>query len=179
MKNTTFAIVSAVLSAALLAGCAKVEPITVSIPDAEVTTHITREFTCQGAAKPLRFRIADVPKSVTSIALIFEDLEAEDGTYVHWVVYNAPASTAWLTAERLADGAVQGLSTAGAAAYIPPCPPTGLHRYRAEVLGLDTMLSFDAPPTAEQLRAQASGHVVARGEAEVIHNTSAADDLPL
>lgn len=169
----------AAIGACLLTGCTSVGEITLTMPDADITNHITREFTCQGEAKPLRFRIANVPDNVASLALIFEEPAAQSGSYVHWVVYNAPASTGWLTAERLADGAVQGLSSAGAAAYIPPCPEPGLRTYRAEVLGLDGLLMFDAPPTAEQLRTRAASYVVARGEMEVVHNTSADYDLPL
>ncbi len=175
-----FRTVTVAVGACLLAACSSMGEITLAVPDADVTNHITRDFTCQGAAKPLRFRITNVPKNVTSLALIFEQTSAENSAYVHWVVYNAPASTGWLTADRLADGAAVGLSSVeGAAAYIPPCPEAGLHRYRAEILGLDGLLTFDSPPTAEQLRASAASHIVARGEVEIVHNTSADYELGL
>jgi Raf kinase inhibitor-like YbhB/YbcL family protein len=165
------------LSAILLAGCGGPDAIAVTVPDADATGHISRDFACQGAARPLRFRLAGMPAKVHSIAIIMEDLSLPAGPYVHWVAYNAPATTAWLTAERLPDGAAMGLSQLGAPVYVPPCPPSGVHEYRAEVLGLDAPLSFDAPPTAEQVRAAAAGHIVARGETTVLYNPAADEAL--
>ncbi len=71
-----------------------------------------------------------------------------------------------------------GLSNSGTPIYLPPCPQSGVHTYRAEVLGLDTVLTFEASPTAADIRAAAVGHIVARGEATVIYNP-AADDIIL
>lgn len=168
----------AALSALLLVGCGGPDAISVTVPDADVTGHISRVFACQGAARPLRFRLADMPAEVRSVALIFEEPAAASGAYVHWVAYGAPPATAWLTADRLPDGAAMGLSQLGVPVYVPPCPASGVHNYRVEVLGLDSELSFDAPPTAAELRAAAAGHIVARGEATVIYNP-AADDVIL
>jgi Raf kinase inhibitor-like YbhB/YbcL family protein len=175
MKRLRTSLITLLLPCCVLAACSRVEAITVRIPDADDTGHIARAFTCQGAATPLRFRISDVPKSVVSIALLFQDQDTTNGPFTHWVVFNAPATTAWLTADRLADGAEQGKNSINATAYVPPCPPSGLHHYVADVIGLDTDLTFDSPPTAEDLLAAAKGHIVARGSTTVVYSPSSGD----
>ncbi len=174
---TTFrSLLTTTTAACLLAGCSAPATITITAPDADSTGHIARDFTCLGSSRPLRFRIAAVPKAVQSIALIFEEPGAADGAYVHWVVYNAPASTAWLTANHLIEGAELGQSAVGPV-YNPPCSQTGLHRYTVQVLGLDAPLQFETPPTAAELRAAAQSHMVAEGSVELIFNVSADDTV--
>lgn len=161
----------------MLVGCGGPEPVSVTVPDADVAGHISREFACQGESKSLRFRLADMPADVVSVALIFEDLSTTPDPFVHWVAYGAPATTAWLTPDRLPDGAAMGLSQLGTPIYVPPCPPSGVHEYRAQVFGLDIAPAFDTPPTAAQLRAAMAGHIVARGEATVRYNPTADDSI--
>lgn len=89
------------------------------------------------------------PGGTQSFAVICHDPDAplisSNGTYgfVHWVVYNLPAS-----ADSLAEGSpagTPGKNNFGKLGYGGPQPPEGhgLHRYYFWVLALDTELELD------------------------------------
>jgi len=116
---------------------------------------------------PLAF--AGLPAGTASLALIIEDPDAPDPaapqmTWVHWIVYNIPA-TARAFAENAArrglpPGARTGRNDWGRTAYGGPCPPTGCHRYVHRLLALDTVLPDLNGPTRAQLEAALTGHVL-------------------
>ena len=74
---------------------------------------IPKRYTCDGpdVSPPLSW--TEPPAGTKSLALIMDDPDAPVGTWVHWVLYNLPASTRELaegtpTSETLANGARQG-----------------------------------------------------------------------
>src|SRR5437762_5855558 len=77
------------------------------------------------------------PAGTKSFALICDDPDAPRGTWVHWVLYNLPATLAALpedipktAALRELGGAWQGLNSGKRTGYSGPCPPPGgPHRY--------------------------------------------------
>ena len=89
-------------------------------------------------------------------------------TWVHWVLYDLPA-----TARALAEGVTNDALPPGARAgrngwkrdsYGGPCPPIGRHRYFHKLYALDTTLSDLGKPTKEELEQAMEGHVLARAE---------------
>ncbi|MFQ5751652.1 MAG: YbhB/YbcL family Raf kinase inhibitor-like protein, partial [bacterium] len=95
---------------------------------------IPDKYTCDGAdiSPPLKWE--SIPDSTRSLALISDDPDAPMGTWVHWVVYNLPATKRELPEnvpprETLADGTKQGKNDFGKIGYGGPCPPGGTHRY--------------------------------------------------
>jgi len=70
-------------------------------------------------------------------------------------------------AERLENGAVQGVTGAGRIGYFGPSPPPGKpHRYRFILYALDTALALSPGATKEAVLEAMSGHIL--DEAELV-----------
>lgn len=109
-----------------------------------------------------------------SYALIMEDPDAAaTRPFVHWVIYNIPA-TSTLLPEGLPmeprllkpDGALQGANSRGSVGYYGPRPPVGdpPHHYHFQVLALDRMLDLKPGATRDEVLEAAKGHVIGGGE---------------
>ncbi len=87
-------------------------------------------YTCQGADMSPALTWSGQPIQATSLALVMDDPDAPAGTWVHWVMWNIPATIHLLPEnvnkqERLATGAMQGRNDFGKVGYNGPCPPPG------------------------------------------------------
>lgn len=132
---------------------------------------IPSQYTCDGRdiSPPLAW--TDPPAGTKSFALINDDPDAPMGTWVHWVVYNMPASTRTLPEvfpadPEHADGTRQGMTDFGRIGYGGPCPPSGTHRYFFKVYALDTALSLPPGATKATLEATMQGHIL--GQTQLI-----------
>ncbi len=131
---------------------------------------IPRRFSCQGsdASPPLVW--TEPPAGTQSLALIADDPDAPAGTWVHWVLYDLPASVRRLTealppAEELVGGGRQGTNDFGKIGYGGPCPPPGKpHRYFFKLYALDRKLDLKAGATKSDLEQAMKGHVLAKAE---------------
>lgn len=131
---------------------------------------IPARHTCDGEdiSPPLKWN--PVPEGTKTLALISDDPDAPGGTWVHWVVYNLPASVTVLPEKVPADEAVpnggrQGLNDFGRIGYGGPCPPRGsTHRYFFKLYALDTELSLKPRATKKDLTEAMKGHVLAEGQ---------------
>ena len=88
-------------------------------------------------------------------------------TWVHWVVYNLPATVSDLprgAAEQLPDGARNGKNDWKRIGYGGPCPPIGRHRYFHKIYALDAELPDLREPTKAQLESAMKGHVLGHAE---------------
>jgi len=130
---------------------------------------IPADYTCDGRdiSPPLSW--SGVPEKAVTLALICDDPDAPLGTWVHWVLYNLPASVRELPAgvppdERLANGAVQGRNDFRRLGYGGPCPPGGTHRYYFKLYALDKALDLKPGATKKELLKAMEGHVLAEGQ---------------
>jgi Raf kinase inhibitor-like YbhB/YbcL family protein len=127
-------------------------------------------YTCSGDDKSPTLAWSGVPAATQTLALIVRDPDAPMGSYVHWVVYNLPASTAGLpeglpTTPTLENGAVQGVSGRGTSGYHGPCPPPGpAHHYHFRLYALDGKLNLAAGANADEVEQALKGHVLASAE---------------
>ena len=64
----------------------------------------------------------------------------------------------------LEEGRSGGLSENGRSGWIPPCPPSGEHRYVFQVFALDTSLRDREVAGEGDLRSAIQGHVLAQAE---------------
>jgi hypothetical protein len=128
-------------------------------------------YTCEGrnVSPPLAW--SGVPHGTRSLALIVDDPDAPDPAapqrvWVHWVLYNLPASTTELheAVSVLPAGTVQGLNDWQNPGYGGPCPPIGTHRYFHKLYALDTVLPELRRPTKAQLESAMHGHILAKAE---------------
>lgn len=134
---------------------------------------IPAKYTCDSddLSPPLAWD--DVPNGTKSFALIVDDPDAPDPAapkmvYVHWVLYDIPASTRSLgegtRAGNLPSGARQGINDFGKNDYGGPCPPIGRHRYFHKLYALDTSLG-DRPKISKQgLLAAMKDHILAEAQ---------------
>lgn len=130
---------------------------------------IPSKYTCDGQniSPPLAW--TSVPGRTKSFALIVDDPDAPMGTFVHWVMYDIPATERKLgedvpRAETLPAGSRQGMNGMRKIGYTGPCPPSGTHRYYFKVYALDKKLDLQPGATKQQLLAAMNGHILAQGQ---------------
>jgi Raf kinase inhibitor-like YbhB/YbcL family protein len=127
-------------------------------------------YTCSGDNKSPALAWSGVPAATISVALIVRDPDAPMGSYVHWVLYNLPASVTGLpaglpTTATLENGAVQGVSGRGTSGYQGPCPPPGpAHHYHFRVYALDIKLNLAAGANADEVEQAIKGHILASAD---------------
>ncbi len=135
-------------------------------------TAIPVRYSCSSAnaqSPPLAW--SGVPAAAKTLALIVRDPDAPNGNFIHWVVYNLPASAKGLDSSvaggsELGNGALQGINGTGEAGYKGPCPPpgSGPHHYHFELMALDRALDLKPGASAAEVKEAARGHVIASGE---------------
>jgi Raf kinase inhibitor-like YbhB/YbcL family protein len=130
---------------------------------------IPAKHTCEGQEVAPALSWSGLPKGTKTLALIVDDPDAPDPaaplrTYVHWVAFNLPATSAGLPeGGALPAGASSGLNDWKREGYGGPCPPMGRHRYFFKLYALDLELRL-VQPTKAQLEAAMEGHVLAKAE---------------
>ncbi|MFH1879029.1 MAG: YbhB/YbcL family Raf kinase inhibitor-like protein [Candidatus Omnitrophota bacterium] len=119
----------------------------------------------------------DVPDGTESLALIMDDPRAPTGTWVHWVIYDIPATARSLAENipresRLEDGTLQGINSFRWIGYSGPFPPAGpAHRYIFRLYALDTTLNLPADANKGQVINAMQGHVLAEANLAGIFST--------
>jgi Raf kinase inhibitor-like YbhB/YbcL family protein len=121
---------------------------------------------------PLKW--SGVPPGARTLVLLMEDPDAkEPKPFVHWIVYNLPATRQELPPAvagmpKLADidGALQGRGSHGHVGYVGPHPPTAdpPHHYHVQLFALDSALGLDPNASRAKVLDAMKGHVVASGE---------------
>lgn len=130
---------------------------------------IPSRHTCDGANLSPALSWTDPPEGTESYALIMDDPDAPVGTFVHWVLYNLPASARQLPegVPRNDDvqGGPQGLNDFSQTGYGGPCPPRGKpHRYFFKLYALDTKLDLPAGARKKDVEQAMKGHVLAESQ---------------
>jgi Raf kinase inhibitor-like YbhB/YbcL family protein len=131
---------------------------------------IPKTYTCSGqdVSPPLSW--SAVPGGTKSVAITVIDPDAPGKPFVHWLIYDLPASVSNLPQEvpkgkvELQDGSRQGPNDFGSVGYRGPCPPPGSpHHYHFKVYALDNKLG--SPGLREAAFQDAiKSHVLATGE---------------
>lgn len=130
---------------------------------------IPSKYTCEGGNVSPPLTWTGVPTGTKSLALICDDPDAPGGPFVHWVLYNLPASTTAL-AERVATtpilpgGARQGMNGFDKIGYGGPCPPEGkAHHYFFKLYALDSGLAVKPGATKKEVEQAMEHHILAEG----------------
>ena len=127
---------------------------------------IPAKYTCKGEDVSPELNWSGVPGGTETIALICDDPDAPEMTWVHWVIYNIPSDAGGLDEavpedKTLADGAIQGMTDFRRIGYGGPCPPLGgPHRYFFKLYCLDTKLELAPGATKKALLAAMEGHIL-------------------
>jgi Raf kinase inhibitor-like YbhB/YbcL family protein len=132
---------------------------------------IPEQYTGDGRDDSPPLRWSGAPEATKSFALICDDPDAPRGTWVHWVMWNIPASQTEFkagirTEAHLARDIRQGKNDFANVGYGGPAPPPGKpHRYFFKVYALDGMLNLpEGTTTKAQLEQAMKGHVLGSGQ---------------
>jgi Raf kinase inhibitor-like YbhB/YbcL family protein len=131
---------------------------------------IPAKHTCddKNVSPPLKW--SGVPTGTKSLALIADDPDAPSGMWVHWVLYDLPATATELAedvpkSQYVAAGAKQGLNDFRHLGYGGPCPPPGkAHRYYFKLYALDTVLDLKPGATKKDVERAMEKHVLAQAQ---------------
>ena len=147
--------------------------LTLTSPAFAAGQAIPKKYTCEGDDRSPPLAWSGAPAGTRSFALIVDDPDAPDPaaprmTWVHWVLYNLPATTTALTEDSssgaLPTSAVEGRNDFGRVRFGGPCPPVGRHRYFHKLYALDVVLPAGKQFDKAALEAAMKGHVLAHAE---------------
>jgi len=133
---------------------------------------IPTRHTCDAADVSPALTWRGAPAGTAAFALIVDDPDAPAGTWVHWVLYDMPATTTAMP-ENVAKvetpselgGAVQGKNDFRRLGYGGPCPPPGpAHRYFFKLYALATKLGLKPGATKSDVERAMNGHVLATAQ---------------
>jgi hypothetical protein len=135
---------------------------------------IPEPHTCDGANASPRLDWSGAPAGAKSFAVVMDDPDAPPGTWIHWTIWNVPASALGL-AEGIAktadlpdgsrQGRVYGVKEFSKTGYWGPCPPPGKpHRYIFRLYALDAVLDLPASATRFDLDSAMKGRILASAE---------------
>jgi len=130
---------------------------------------IPAKYSCKGEDISPALAWGEPPAGTQSFALIMDDPDAPVGTWVHWVLFNIPATARGLpealpSDATLPDGSMSGNSSFGSPGYGGPCPPSGTHRYFFKLYALDEMLAISVGADKGELEKAMVGHILAQAE---------------
>jgi len=132
---------------------------------------IPSKYTCEGSNVSPQIHWNEELKDVKSFAIIVDDPDAPGGDFVHWVIYNIPASVRELhedvtPSRNISDQILLGTNSFGHIGYGGPCPPSGKpHRYFFRIYALDTVLHhLGSGAMKAQLLKTMQGHIIGEGE---------------
>lgn len=163
--QTIILVLSCVMSAQLMSGT-----FSLMSPAFSNNKFIPNTYACDGANISPSLSWTNIPLNTKSFALIVDDPDAEEKVWVHWLIFNIPA-----TVTSLPEGAntnfISGVTDFyymrhGVWQYVGPCPPKGVHHYHFTLYALDIMLNLSEQATKEDVIKAMQGHVL--GQAEVI-----------
>ena len=149
--------------------------IKLSSPAFDTGRTIPRKNTGDGDDFSPELRWSHLPEGTQSAALIVDDPDApSEQPWVHWVIYNIPATESGLpehvpnsgTVSTAPKGAVQGENSWGSVGYRGPAPPPGhgIHHYHFRLYALDSRLPLKPGLLKEELLKTIAGHILAEGE---------------
>lgn len=156
-------------------------PETISVTSSAFDHHgmVPESNSAYGENVSIDLTWADLPEGTQELALICDDpkvveIGMMEQPFVHWVMYNIPASASGLPAGLPSDatlemegleGAVNGLNGLGRPGYFGPRPPANgqLHAYHFRVYAIDDALNLEPGLGKAELLDAMNGHVLATG----------------
>ncbi|WP_043532464.1 YbhB/YbcL family Raf kinase inhibitor-like protein [Litchfieldella xinjiangensis] len=131
----------------------------------EAQDNIPTKHSAEGQDVSPALRWSEAPEGTQAFAVICHDPDAplvQNGLYgfVHWVLYNLPASTTSL--EEGTQAGTAGNNDFGNVGYGGPMPPEGhgLHRYYFWILALDKQLDLPEGLSLGELLSKVEPHLL-------------------
>jgi Raf kinase inhibitor-like YbhB/YbcL family protein len=142
----------------------KVGGLKISSPAFENGGKMPKEYTCDGKNINPPLKIENAPSNAKSLALVFDDIDAPRGTYVHWIVWNIDPGLKEIRENFVPEGVVQGMNDFKKRNYGGPCPPGRAHKYIFRIYALDTLLNLNPNGTKKDLEKAMEGHILSRAQ---------------
>jgi Raf kinase inhibitor-like YbhB/YbcL family protein len=103
--------------------------------------------------------------TVSFVVLCEDDPDAPMGNWVHWIVFNLPASVRRVAEgmprrKRRSDDPPQGRNDFMLTGYSGPCSGDGNHRYRFRLYALDTVIGARPGARKAEVTRAMDGHVL-------------------
>ena len=120
----------------------------------------------EGNDTAVELQWTNAPAGTRSFVLLVEDPDAPNGTFVHWLRYDVPA-TARAVKTNESEIGLEGLNDFDTTAWRGPAPPPdhGQHRYFFRLFALDVpTLDLPEGARADAVQQRMQGHVVGRAE---------------
>jgi Raf kinase inhibitor-like YbhB/YbcL family protein len=125
---------------------------------------IPKEYTCDGKNVNPPLKVENAPSNAKSFALVFDDIDAPRGTYVHWIVWNIDPGLKEMREDSVPEGAMQGMNDFKKRNYGGPCPPGRAHKYVFKIYALDTVLNLNPNGTKKDLEKAMEGHIISQAQ---------------
>jgi Raf kinase inhibitor-like YbhB/YbcL family protein len=131
---------------------------------------IPSKHSCDGANLSPVLHWGIVPNGTLSLALVVDDPDAPFGIFVHWILYNMPASLSELPEGLPQMPDIRGIGSQGTngfqrVGYNGPCPPRGAaHRYFFKLYALDQEPTLPADLTSDRLAKMVRGHILSEAQ---------------
>jgi Raf kinase inhibitor-like YbhB/YbcL family protein len=148
----------------------KIEGLKISSPVFENGGEIPKKYTCDGANVNPPLKIENVPSNTKSLALVFDDIDAPRGTYVHWILWNIDPSVKEIKENSVPERVVQGVNDFKKLNYGGPCPPRRAHKYVFKIYALDTLLNLNPNLTKKDLEKVMEGHIISWAQLTGLYN---------
>jgi len=143
---------------------AEKEGLKISSPAFENDGEIPKKYTCDGANVNPPLKIENVPSNTKSLAMVFDDIDAPRGTYVHWILWNIDPNVKEIKENSVPEKAVQVLNDFKKHHYGGPCPPRRAHKYIFKIYALDTLLNLKHNLTKKDLEKAIENHIISRAQ---------------
>ncbi len=136
----------------------------ITSPAFENNGKIPSTYTCDGADINPPLKIEQVPREAKSLALVFDDMDAPRGSYVHWILWNIDPGVKEIKENSVPEGSIQGTNDFKKQNYGGPCPPRRAHRYVFNIYALDTRLDLSPMATKADLEKAMKGHILGQAQ---------------
>lgn len=161
-----------ILLISLLVFCCNTEDVfAFSLLSADFAHHkrISKIFTCHDKNISPALHWNKIPPNTQTLALIMSDLDAASGEWIHWILYNIPATVTSLPRDIqiFPSGTQLGKNSWGNSRYEGPCPPKGMHRYNFILYALDERLNLPDGATKTELEKAMQQHVIDTAELRI------------
>ncbi len=139
-------------------------PFRISSTAFEENQEIPTTYTCKGSGFSPPLIIDNIPVGTRELALIIDDPDAPSGIFTHWILWNISPETSEISENSTPAGAIEGKTSLNQIGYVPPCPPSGSHRYLFKLYALSEPISLNEGSTKGQLVSEMEGKVLQQAE---------------
>lgn len=139
------------------------EEMSLTSPDLQSAGILPTQYTCDGRGISPELTIAHVPAGTTSLAVTMIDIDVPSlpgSTFYHWGLWGIPPTTSTIPSNSIPQSAIRGTTSAKSTTYVPPCPPSGEHRYVFTVHALRGTTPMASGGTVQQFISSTTSQVI-------------------